>query len=62
MYSLMIIPAINLHAESKIWYKWTYLQNGNILTDFINKFMVTKGENWAVGGRQVRSLGLTYTH
>ena len=51
MYSLMIIPAVNLHAESKIWYKWTYLQNGNILTDFINKFMVTKGENWAVGGR-----------
>ena len=28
----------------KKWYKWTYLQNRNTLTDFENKFMVTKGE------------------
>ena len=28
----------------KKWYKWTYLQNWNILTDMENNFMVTKGE------------------
>ena len=28
----------------KRWYKWTYLQNRNRLTDLENKFMVTKGE------------------
>ena len=32
----------------KRWYKWTYLQNRNRLTDFENKLMVTKGE----GGRE----------
>ena len=31
------------------WYKWSYLQNRNRLTDFENKLMVTKGEIW-VGG------------
>ena len=31
----------------KKWYKWTYLQNRNRLTDLENKFTVTKGE----GGR-----------
>ena len=30
----------------KKWHKWTYLQNRNRLTDFKNKFMVTKGEMW----------------
>ena len=28
----------------KEWYKSTYLQNRNRLTDIENKFMVTKGE------------------
>ena len=28
----------------KKWYKWTYLQNRNRLTDTENKFTVTKGE------------------
>ena len=33
----------------KKWYKRTDLQNRNRLTDFENKFMVTKGERWAGG-------------
>ena len=33
----------HLHGDSKIWYKSTYLQNGNRLTDIENKLMVTKG-------------------
>ena len=32
------------HVESKIWYKWTYLQNRNRPKDIENKFMVAKGE------------------
>ena len=28
----------------KKWYKWTYLQNRNRLTDIENKFMVIKGK------------------
>ena len=36
------------------WYKWTYLQNRNRVTDVKNKLMVTKGErggriNWEIG-------------
>ena len=37
----------HLHVESKKkkkWYKWTYLQNRNRVTDFENKFVVTKKE------------------
>ena len=34
----------HLYVESKIWHKWTYLQNRNRLTDIENKFMVTKWE------------------
>ena len=35
---------ILLYKESKKkWYKWTYLQNRNGLTDIKNKLMVTKG-------------------
>ena len=34
----------HLYVESKIWYKWTYLQNRNRLRDIENKLMVTKGE------------------
>ena len=34
----------------KKWYKWTYLQNGNRLTDAENKLMVTKwGRGWGRG-------------
>ena len=33
----------------KKWYKWTYLQNRNRLTDFKNKLMVTKGERLGGG-------------
>ena len=29
----------------KKWYKWTYLQNRNRLTDIENKLMVTKGDS-----------------
>ena len=35
----------------KKWYKWTYLQNRNRLTDFENKIMVTKEERCGGGGR-----------
>ena len=28
----------------KKWYKWTYLQNRNRLTDIENKLMVARGE------------------
>ena len=41
----------NLKKKS---YKWTYLQNGNRVTDVENKLMVTKGKrrggiNWEIG-------------
>ena len=44
----------HLYVESKKWYKWTYLQNRNRITDVENKLMVTKGEkgggiNWEIG-------------
>ena len=39
----------HLYIESKKWYKWTYLQNKNRLTDIENKLMVTKGKRW--GGK-----------
>ena len=39
----------HLHVESKIWYKWSYLQNRNKLTDIENKHMVTKWEEGGVG-------------
>ena len=35
----------------KKWYKWTYLQNRNRLTDIENKPMVTKGDSGGCGGR-----------
>ena len=34
----------HLSVESKIWHKWTYLQNRNRFTDMENKLIVTKGE------------------
>ena len=30
------------------WYKWTYLQYINRLTEFKNKFTVTRGDTWWV--------------
>ena len=38
----------------KNWYKWTYLQNRNRVTDVENKLMVSRGEwgggtNWEIG-------------
>ena len=38
------IICYHLYVESKKWYKWTYLQNRNRLTDLENKLKVTKGE------------------
>ena len=32
----------HLYVDLKKWYKWTYLQNRNRLTDIENKLMVTK--------------------
>ena len=31
------------------WYKWSYLQNRNRLTDTESKFTVTKGDSWGGG-------------
>ena len=45
-----------LHMESKIWYKSTYLQNKNKLTDMENRLMVVKGAGW------IGSLGLADTN
>ena len=43
------ITLYHLYVISKLWYKWTYLQNRNRVTDGENKFTVTKrGES---GGR-----------
>ena len=44
----------------KKWYKWTYLQNRNRLTDIENKSMVTEGERGVEGINE--ALGLTHTH
>ena len=46
------------YMESKQWYKWTYLQNKNRLTDIENKLMVIKMER----GGYIRDLGLTGVH
>ena len=35
---------ISLMWNLKIWYKWTYLQNRNRVTDVENKLTVTRGE------------------
>ena len=47
-----------LHVESKIWHKWTYLQNRNRLTDMENKLVVAKGVKGGLGG--TRSFGLEW--
>ena len=38
-----------LYVETKIWHKWTYLQNRNRLTDMENRFVVAKGEGGGNG-------------
>ena len=45
----------HLNMESKKWYKWTYLQNGNRLTDFVNKRMFIKRKDG--GEREREGLG-----
>ena len=37
------------NLKKKKWYKWTYLQNRNRLTDLENKLMVTGGEGCGSG-------------
>ena len=44
---------ITYMQNQKIWYKWTYLQNRNRLTDLENELMVTGvrvegGINWVI--------------
>ena len=41
----------HLYVQSKIWHKWTHLQNKNRLTDIENRTVVAKGEG--VWGREV---------
>ena len=43
---------ITYTCNLKRWYKWTYLQNRNRLTEFENKLMVTKGKRWGAGINQ----------
>ena len=42
------------------WYKWTYSDNGNRLTDLENKLMVTRGEGQ--GGRDRLGFGDWHVH
>ena len=49
------------NLKKKKWYKWTYLQNRNRLTNLENKGILTKGAGWW-RERELRSLGLTCTH
>ena len=39
----------HLYVDAKIWYRWTYLQNRNRLTDIENRFVVDKGEEGGIG-------------
>ena len=48
----------HLYMESKKWYKWTYLQKRDRLTDIKFKFKITKEER---GKRKISSLGLADT-
>ena len=49
-----------MYVESKIWYKLTYLQNRNRLTDIENRLAVVKTEGEGVGW--TGSLGLIDAH
>ena len=44
--------------KKKSWYKWTYFQNRNWVTDVENKLMATEGEKARYNGR----LWSTYTY
>ena len=50
----VVIIWYHTYVESNFlkWYKWTYLQNRNRLTDIENTLMVTKGETWRGGINQ----------
>ena len=50
----------HLHAKSKTWHKWIYLQNRNRFTDIESRFVVVKGEG--EGMRWTGSLGLIDTN
>ena len=39
----------HLHVESKIWHRWTYLQNRNRLIDTEDKLIATKREKGGKG-------------
>ena len=43
----------HLYVESKIWHRWTYLQNRNRLTDIEEKLMVTKGDRGGQRGGEI---------
>ena len=45
-----ILYDITYMWKLKKWYKWTYLQNRNRLTDIENKLIVTKGDSGERGG------------
>ena len=52
--------------ESKIWHKWTYLQNRNRLTDIENRLMFVKergeerGMKWEFGVSRYKLLYLEW--
>ena len=54
----------HLHVKSKIWLKWTYLQNRNRLIDTENRLMVAKeagrGINWEFGVDRCKLLHLEW--
>ena len=48
------------YIESKIWHKYTYLQNSNRLTTLDNRFLVAKGAGVVVGSAE--RIGLVNTN
>ena len=45
----------HLCVQSKLWHRWTYLQNRRKLTDIENRIVVSKGKR---GGKDTRNLRL----
>ena len=45
------LTGCHLHAEPKIWHKWTYLKSRNRLTDIENRLTVSQWERG--GGRSI---------
>ena len=41
-----ILHDITYMWNVKKWYKWTYLCNGNRVTDVENRLMIISGERW----------------